>query len=238
MNNIYVGWDSREDIAYQVCKKSILDKATMSIDVIPLKQHELRESNLYTRDIDKLASTEFTFTRFLIPELNQFKGWALFIDCDFVFLEDVGKLFAQADDNYAVMCAHHDYTPKPGIKMDGQQQTVYPRKNWSSMFLINCGHPSNASLTKDAVNDMEKTGAYFHRFSWLDDSEIGELSHEWNWLVGWYNEPEDGSPKALHYTEGGPWFDNYQDCEYANEYYKVERKYLHGLLNDNNSKTC
>ena len=232
MNNIYIGWDSREDIAYQVCKKSILDNTTMSADVIPLKQHELRESNLYTRDIDKLASTEFTFTRFLIPELNQFKDWALFIDCDFVFLEDVEKLFAQADDKYAVMCAHHDYTPKPGIKMDGKQQTVYPRKNWSSMFLINCSHPSNALLTTDVVNDMEKTGAFFHRFSWLDDSEIGKLSHEWNWLVGWYNEPEDGTPKALHYTEGGPWFNNYQDCEYANEYYKVERKYLQGLIDD------
>ena len=103
---------------------------------------------MYWRDIDALASTEFTFTRFLIPTITEYNGWALFIDCDFVALEDVAKLFAQANDKYAVMCAQHDYTPKEGVKMDGQQQTSYPRKNWSSMMLVNCGHPSNARLTQ------------------------------------------------------------------------------------------
>lgn len=223
---IYIGWDSREDIAYQVCKQSILDHATVPVEIIPLKQSELRKQRLYWREVDKLAATEFTFTRFLIPQLSRFEGWSLFIDCDFVFLDDIKKLFDQVDDKYAVMCAQHDYTPKPGLKMDGQQQTFYPRKNWSSMMLINCGHPSNIIVTKDFVNDPEKTGAYLHRFSWLDDSEVGQLSHEWNWLVGWYSEPDDGTPKALHYTEGGPWFPEYEDCEYANEYYKVERRYL------------
>ena len=227
---VYVGWDSREDIAYQVCKQSILERASMSVDVVPLKQNDLRNDRIYKRSIDKLASTEFTFTRFLVPELMNFDGWALFIDCDFIFLDDIAKLFAQADDRYAVMCAHHDYTPKEGVKMDGQKQTVYPRKNWSSAVLFNCNHPSNKVLTKDTVNNPDLDGAYFHRFSWLDDSEIGKISHEWNWLVGWYQEPQDGKPKALHYTEGGPWFEQYQDCEYANEYYKVERIYLNKKL--------
>ena len=223
---IYVGWDRREDIAYQACKQSILDTATVEVDIIPLKQKQLRKDEMYWREKDKLASTEFTFTRFLVPELQEFDGWALFIDCDFIALTDIKQLFNQRDDKYAVMCAQHDYTPKEGTKMDGQKQTVYPRKNWSSMMLINCGHPSNKQLTKELVNNEEITGAYLHRFSWLDDSEIGELSHEWNWLVGWYKEPEDGKPKLLHYTEGGPWFEQYQNCEYANEYYKAERKYL------------
>jgi len=106
--------------------------------------------------------------------------------------------------------------------MDGQTQTVYPRKNWSSMMLINCGHPANKRLNIDLVNEKELNGAYFHRFSWLEsDDQIGELSPEWNWLVGHYKEPEDGTPKLLHYTEGGPWFENYRHCQY-NQVWKQE----------------
>ena len=112
------------------------------------------------------------------------------------------------------MCAQHDYTPKEGTKMDGKQQTLYPRKNWSSLVLWNCGHPSNRKITKDLINHPDTTGKYLHRFSWLRDDEIGAIPHHWNWLVGWYKEPSDGSPKAIHYTEGGPWFESYRNCEY------------------------
>ena len=209
---IFVGWDSREDIAYQVCKHSILARSN-GADVVPLVQDDLRKVGLYTRDIDPLSSTEFTFTRFLIPEIMNYEGWALFCDCDIIFLDDIKKLFDQADDKYAVMCVHHDYKVEEGMKMDGKVQHVYPRKNWSSVFLINCGHPSNKALTRELVNN--ETGKYLHRFSWLDDSEVGEISHEWNWLVGVYSEPKDGKPKAIHYTEGGPWFENYMNCEYG-----------------------
>jgi lipopolysaccharide biosynthesis glycosyltransferase len=227
---IYIGWDSREDIAYQVAKLSIENLASVPVEIIPLKQKELRKKGLYWREVDKLAATEFTYTRYLIPELNEFKGWALFIDCDFVFLDDVKNIFDQADNRYAIMCAQHDYAPAERIKMDGKVQTVYPRKNWSSMMLINCGHPDNKVLTVDVVNDSEKTGAFFHRFSWLSDDKIGQLSHEYNWLVGWYKEPKDGSPKVLHYTEGGPWFKEYENCEYAVEWYRVERQYLNKII--------
>ena len=215
---IYIGYDSRESIAYHVAKHSILKNTKMKIDIVPIKQDDVRDQGIYWREEDKLASTEFTFTRYLIPHLNEYKGWALFIDCDFVALDDVKKLFDQRNDKYALMCAQHDYTPKPGVKMDGKQQTVYPRKNWSSMMLINCGHPENKKLDLNLINNPKTTGAYLHRFSWLDDSLIGKLSHEWNWLVGWY-KPEDGTPRAIHYTEGGPWFKNYRDCEY-NEQWK------------------
>ena len=119
---IFVGWDSREDIAYQSCKQSIIDTASVGVDIVPLKQKILRREEVYWRKKDKLASTEFTFTRFLVPELQEFDGWALFIDCDFIALDDVKKLFDQADDKYAVMCAKHDYTPKQGTKMDGKKQ--------------------------------------------------------------------------------------------------------------------
>ena len=209
---VFVGYDPREDIAYQVCKHSILTKQPEAI-VRPLVQKELRDAGWYTRPTDKLASTEFTFTRFLVPELANFQGWAVFMDCDMILTTDIKELFDQADDKYAVMCVQHDYTPKEGMKMDGQKQTIYPRKNWSSVVLFNCAHPSNARLTQDMVNDTELNGAYFHRFSWLKDEEIGELHHTWNYLVGVYDDIE--TPKLIHYTEGGPWFENYRHCEFS-----------------------
>ena len=215
---VFVGYDTREDIAYQVCKHSIESKSELA-DVRPLKQQELRDAGWYTRPIDKLASTEFTFTRFLIPELTNFKGWALFMDCDMILTTDIKELFDQADPKYAVMCVQHDYTPKEGTKMDGQKQTIYPRKNWSSVMLFNCAHPSNAALTMDLVNNPEINGAYLHRFSWLKDEEIGELDHTWNYLVGVYDDID--KPNLIHYTEGGPWFENYRDCEF-NELWKQE----------------
>lgn len=217
MKNIYIGYDTREDVAYQVSKYS-LESKSKNIQVFPLKLGELRERNLYWRDEDKLGSTEFTFSRFLIPELNNFEGWALFCDCDLLFLKDVNELFNLTDDKFAVMCVQHDYTPKEGVKMDGKVQTIYPRKNWSSVVLWNCSHPSNKQINKDLVNDSNTTGKYLHRFSWLEDGEIGSIPHAWNWLAGWYKEPQDGSPKAVHYTEGGPWFENYRFCEYHQEW--------------------
>ena len=222
---VFVGYDTREDIAYQVCKHSIISKQP-NADVKPLKQQELREAGWYTRPLDKLASTEFTFTRFLIPELTNFEGWALFMDCDMILTTDIKKLFDQADDRYAVMCVHHDYKVQEGFKMDGQKQTVYPRKNWSSVVLWNCGHPSNKVVTTDLVNDEKTTGKYLHRFSWLKDEEIGELDHSWNYLVGVYNDLE--KPNLIHYTEGGPWFENYRDCEFhqlwKNELFDMMKK--------------
>ena len=215
---VFVGYDTREDIAYQVCKHSILARSK-DVDVRPLKQQELRDAGWYNRPIDKLASTEFTFTRFLIPELCNFKGWAVFMDCDMILTTDIAELFAQADDKYAVMCVQHDYKVKEQFKMDGQKQTIYPRKNWSSVMLFNCEHPSNKALTQELVNQREINGAYLHRFSWLDDSEVGELDHTWNYLVGVYDDIE--TPNLIHYTEGGPWFENYRDCEF-NELWKQE----------------
>ena len=223
---VFVGYDTREDIAYQVCKHSILTKQPEA-DVKPLKQNELRQSGWYTRPVDKLASTEFTFTRFLIPELMNFNGWAVFMDCDMILTTDIKELFDQADDKYAVMCVKHDYKVKEEFKMDGQKQTVYPRKNWSSMVLWNCGHPSNKVVTQDQVNSLELNGAYFHRFSWLKDEEIGELDHTWNYLVGVYDDIE--TPKLIHYTEGGPWFENYRNCEF-NHLWKAE---LQEMMNGN-----
>ena len=142
----------------------------------------------------------------------------MFCDCDFLWKIPSHELVKWCDPSKAVVCVQHDYTPKETTKMDGQTQTVYPRKNWSSMVIWNCEHPKNKILTPELLNKEE--AKFLHRFSWLDDNEIGELPIEYNWLVGWYKEPNDGAPKILHYTEGGPWFDGYRDCEYGDDWKK------------------
>jgi hypothetical protein len=210
---VYIGWDSREPIAADVCRYSILEHASIPVNIVYLKQDELRDQGLYYRPIDDLGSTEFTFTRFLVPHLNNYAGWAVFVDCDFVFVEDIAQLLEQANQTKAVQVVQHDYTPPACVKMDGKQQHPYPRKNWSSMILWNCNHKDNKKVTLDFANTA--TGQELHRFTWLKDKDIGNLAPEWNWLVGWYREIRDGHPKAIHYTLGGPWFDNYRDCEYA-----------------------
>jgi len=224
--NIYIGYDSKEDIAYRVCKYSLYKHSSTDIKIYSLKLQELVAKKFYSRTIDPLASTEFTYSRFLVPALTNYKGWAIFCDCDFIFFENILQILENVDDTKAVYCVQHDYTPKEKHKMDGQKQTIYPRKNWSSMVLWNCGHPSNEKISVDLVNNPNYDGKYFHRFSWLKDEEIGKISHEWNWLVGWYTEPEDGKPNAIHYTEGGPWFKNYRNCEYGD----VWKKYLAEMM--------
>ncbi|BAF21368.1 protein CDI [Oryza sativa Japonica Group] len=215
---VFVGYDSREDIAYRVCRRSLLQRSSVPVAVIPIVQQELRSAGLYWRERGPTESTEFSFTRFLTPHLAGYRGWALFVDCDFLFVADVAELARMADPRYAVLCVHHDYAPKEATKMDGAVQTVYPRKNWSSMVLFNCAHPKNrAALTPEAVSTQ--SGAYLHRFMWLDDADIGEVPFVWNFLVGHNRvDPADTAgtaPRAIHYTSGGPWFEQYKNCEFA-----------------------
>lgn len=222
-NKVYVGWDSREDIAYQVCKHSLLT-FNNKVDVNALKLNELKDIGLVTRPADQKASTEFTFTRFLVPYLNNYKGWALFVDCDFLFCEDVDHLFNLADDRYAVMVVQHDYNVVDGaIKMDGKVQHSYPRKNWSSCILFNCSHPKNQEhLKPETINQKEMS--YLHRFSWLDDNEIGSLPFRWNWLVGHYTKSNE-LPGAIHYTLGTPFMPGYENCDYADLWFNMRDRY-------------
>ena len=219
---VYVGWDSREDIAYQVCRHSIQSRASVPVIVTPIKQQELRARGLYTRELDPLASTEFTYTRFFVPYLADYQGWALFCDCDFLWLADIKELIALIDDKFAVMCVHHDHRPPEAWKMDHRQQTTYPRKNWSSMVLYNCGHPANAALTPAVANS--ESGAFLHRFQWLEDTLIGAVPETWNWLEGWSKKPAS-HPNVVHLTRGGPWFDDWKDVEYADLWRKEEAAY-------------
>jgi lipopolysaccharide biosynthesis glycosyltransferase len=220
----YIGYDSKEDIAYRVCKQSLFAKSKIKINVKSLKLYELIAKNYYTRAVDPLASTEFTYSRFLIPALMNYQGWAVFCDCDFLFFEDISLLFNSLEGDKAVYCVKHDYKPKEKHKMDGQKQTIYPRKNWSSLIVFNCSHPSNKKLSLDLVNSA--SGSFLHQFKWLKNDEIGSLDERWNWLEGWTSKNNNKNPYAVHFTRGGPWFDEWQDVEFANEWIKERDLYI------------
>ena len=224
---IFVGYDETEHAAWEVCRHSLMKHATVSLDIQPLKQLELRRLGLYRRAPNRNGvdcfdglpfSTDFTFTRFLVPHLCMYDGWALFCDCDFMFRADVSELFALADSSRAILCVHHDHKPIETVKMTGQKQTLYPRKNWSSLVLWNCGHPVHKKLTVDSVN--LEAGRWLHNFEWIRDTGlIGEIQEEWNWLEG-YSSPAI-YPKAVHFTRGGPWMDQWRDVAYADEWMKL-----------------
>lgn len=210
---VFVGYDSREDIAWQVCRHSMVRHASAPLSVIPLRQDSLRELGLYTRPADASASTEFSLTRFLTPFLSAQDGWVLFCDCDFLFTGDVLEVFEGLDPYKAVYCVQHDYTPVHAVKMDGKKQTTYPRKNWSSFMLFNCAHPDVQALTPDVVNAASP--AFLHRLEWIKDpAAIGNLDVQWNFLEGEYAKPAQ-TPRVIHYTNGGPWFAEWCDCDYA-----------------------
>lgn len=209
---IYVGYDSREDIAWQVCRHSLLRHAGTGLEVHPLRQSALRELGLYGRAIDAKASTEFSITRFLTPYLAAYDGWSVFTDCDFLFTADIRKLERELDPSKAIHVVQHDYTPALAVKMDGKAQHIYPRKNWSSFIAFNGAHKAVKALTPAIVNSAEP--AFLHRFTWADEAAVGNLQLGWNFLVGEYPKPAQ-PPAAIHYTNGGPWFENHADADYS-----------------------
>lgn len=223
-HKIFVGYDSREDIAWQVVRHSLLRHASEEIQVIPIRQNVLRELGLYTRPEDPTSSTEFSLTRFLTPYLAAEEGWVLFCDCDFLFTTNVCSLFADLDPTKALYCVQHDYIPSHNIKMDGKQQTSYPRKNWSSFMVFNCSHPDVKALTPSVVNSA--TPAFLHRFAWISDQDaIGSLPLDWNFLEGEYPRPE-ATPRVIHFTNGGPWFENWQNVDFADLWLAERNLYL------------
>lgn len=220
---MYIGWDSREDIAFQVCKHSATRHSNGNLEIYPLKQDTLRELGLYNRAIDVKASTEFSLTRFLAPYLAGTKGWSIFADCDFLFNRDPNLVLDNLSKDKAVYVVQHEYIPSHEIKMDGKTQHSYPRKNWSSFILFNNSHPKVRALTPEIVNTQSP--AFLHRFSWLDDEDIGTLDLEWNFLVGEYPKQKT-LPASVHYTNGGPWFDDCQDVDYGPEWIAERDLYL------------
>lgn len=235
---VFIGYDDREAVAYDVCYNSIRTRTKSKVSINKLDHRELRQQGIFKRPwltesttgnwrdlIDnKPFSTAFSHTRFLVPHLANYQGWALFMDSDMIFRSDIQKLWNLFEDKYAVMVVKHEHKPKHGMKMDGREQYAYPRKNWSSFIGFNCAHPSNKKLTPDYVNSAD--GGEMHRFEWLKDHEIGALPKTYNWIEGW--SPVEFPPDVIHYTEGGPWFPECQDVLYAEEwtqeYEKTQRE--------------
>jgi hypothetical protein len=210
MIRIFIGFDSRETVAFHVLSHSIHRRASEPVSIAPLMLSQL--GGLMTRPRHPLQSTDFSFSRFLVPYLCDYQGWALFMDCDMLMLEDVAKLWALRDERFAVQVVKHDHVPTEKVKFLGAAQTKYEKKNWSSVMLFNCARCT--ALTPDYVNIA--SGLDLHRFNWLgDDALIGELPPGWNHLVD-YDPPKPASELSLlHYTIGGPYFSEYRDCGYA-----------------------
>ncbi len=223
--SIWIGFDPREADAFAVARQSVRKRLNTPIPIRGLVMSDLRRKGLYSRptsirdgrlwdDIsDAPMSTEFACSRFLVPHLAM-TGWALFMDADMLARTNVERLFEQCRDSKAVMVVKHRHEPVEGVKMDGQLQTVYARKNWSSVMAFNVDHPANRSLTVEMVNTVP--GRDLHRFCWLEDKHIGELDASWNYLVG-HTDPEI-EPDIVHFTDGVPSMPGYENSEYADEW--------------------
>lgn len=219
MARIFIGFDSKEVVAYHVLCQSIQEKSSIPVQFMPIALNNV--SNIFTRERNQLQSTEFSFSRFLVPYLSNYEGWSLFADCDMLMRADIAELWSLCDDRYAAMCVKHDYVPKVETKFLGQTQTKYEKKNWSSVILFN--NAKCRALTPEFVNTA--TGLQLHQFKWLEsDDQIGELPPAWNWLVNEYDYNEDA--KLVHFTDGGPYFEEYKNDDYAPEWFAARERIL------------
>src|SRR5438128_420291 len=213
MLQVHIGYDPRESVAFYTLARSIFARSSMPLSIAPLMRRHL--GHLYTRARGPTEATEFSLTRFLVPALSDYRGWSIYMDCDMLCRADLAELVAllpgQADK--AVLVCQHDYVPKTERKFLNQVQTKYPRKNWSSLMVFN--NERCRALTPEYVNSA--SGLDLHRFAWVEDRLIGALPLEWNWLVGEY--PYNPEAKIAHFTRGGPYFDEYRNCDYAGEWF-------------------
>jgi len=211
MIKVFIGYDPRETVAFSVLAHSIHARASVPVSITPLVLSEL--SGILTRERHPLQSTDFSFSRFLTPFLSDYAGWSIFTDCDMLVRDDIARLYALRDERYAVMVVKHEHVPKESTKFLGQPQTPYQKKNWSSVMLFN--NARCRALTLEYVNAA--SGLELHQFKWLaDDDLIGQIPARWNHLVGYSERNPDAA--LVHFTLGGPYFDEFRDCEFAQEW--------------------
>lgn len=221
MIKVFIGFDARETVAFSVLSHSIQVRASEPVAIAPLMLSQLK--TVLTRARDPLQSTDFSFSRFLVPFLSDYEGWSVFMDCDMLMLDDIASLWALCDDRYAVMVVRHNHVPRESTKFLGELQSKYEKKNWSSVMLFN--NMKCRTLTPDYVNTAP--GLDLHQFKWLDsDDLIGALPERWNHLVG-YNPPREDAA-LVHYTLGGPYFPEYSQCEYSAQW-RAEREAMLGV---------
>jgi lipopolysaccharide biosynthesis glycosyltransferase len=224
---IFVGFDNNaEPVAYHAFCQSIIERSSIPVSFTPLALNNLQGYEETHTD----GSNAFIYSRFLVPSLCGYEGVAMFFDGDMIVKDDIAKLLALYDDKKAVQVVKHDYKTKASIKYLGAKNENYPRKNWSSVIIFNCA--KNKDLTPDMV--MTSTGSFLHRFSWLNDDDIGELPKEWNWLATEYDFNHD--VKLVHYTLGTPCFGDYQECDYSDDWWDVYSGLIYPLTgNDKES---
>lgn len=218
---LFIGHDSKQSSVCDTCVMSVQDHSKIATEIIHL--NGLQARGLFWRE-QAIGSTEFAFTRFLVPYMKGFYGYAIFCDSDFIWNCDPLELLDHVNPNNAVSVVKHSISKeqiKP-FKMDGQKQTWYPRKNWSSLIVFNCDHPFTKRLMPNVVS--ESPAGYLHEFQWCDDKYIGSLPHTYNYLVGYYNDIPN--PKAIHYTDGGPWHPGYENVEYADRWNFYKNKVI------------
>jgi len=216
---VFIGYDPREKIAYHVLSQSILANSSIPVTISPINLKNLRK--FYKRPKEKNHSTEFSISRFLTPYLSDYKGYSLYLDCDFIVLEDIAKLLSlvSKNSNKTVWCVKHkDYLPKDKTKFLREKQIPYAKKNWSSFMIFN--NARCKILTPKLV--AKANGLYLHQFKWTQEKFIGSLPNNWNILV-----EEQKLPKkinALHYTLGGPYFKKHSKCPGANHWFKYKKQ--------------
>ena len=251
-HSVWIGFDPREANAFAVLRHSIMRRANTHVPIRGLVLDTLKDQGLYRRPTTRVGhqlwdnisdapmSTEFSISRFLVPYLvrrslkttlvKPHDRWAVFMDCDMLVTQPIERLFELADPRYAVQVVKHHHVPADSHKMDGQAQTQYRRKNWSSVMLFNVDHPANSALTVDLVNTA--TGRDLHQFCWLRDDEIGELPLTWNYLVGHNTSdelPDTKMPPAnIHFTEGIPTMAGYEDCEFSDLWRHEQERWARG----------
>ena len=218
--DIYIGYDRQEVVAYHVLCQSILESASRPVRFTPVNLANLKAR--WARDASPQQSTEFSFSRFLTPWLSGYSGWSLFMDCDMLVRGDIADLFNLADERFAVMCCQHDYVPRDETKFLNHAQARYAKKNWSSVMLLN--NARCRALTPEYVRSA--SGLDLHQFRWLSSGDdVGALPLEWNWLVGEYDY--DAGARIAHFTRGGPYFEAYAHCDYADEWRGTLQRTLH-----------
>lgn len=223
---VFIGYDAVESVAWHTMAESIYRHSSRPVAIVPINLANLK--GIYTRPRDPRQSNEFSLSRFLVPHLCNYEGTGIFFDCDMMLRTDIAEIFSAMEQQAgkAVYVVKHTYEPREGIKYLNTVQYKYPRKNWSSVVLWNCAHPANRAVTAEFVNKAEPLA--LHRFTWLKDEEIGELDVRWNWLVGEYDDaPKD--VKNVHWTIGGPYFYEYRDADFAQEWFDERDRMLYCL---------
>jgi len=219
--NLVVGFDQREAVAYHTFCQSVLEKASLPVRFLPLAENTLVDYKETHTD----GSNRFIYSRFLTPYLMGFQGWAIFADGDMVCQTDIKALWDLRDPGKALQVVQHDYQTKAHTKYLGNKNENYPRKNWSSLILWNCAHPSHQVLTPAFIQAQK--GSFLHRFSWLSDSDIGTLPPEWNWLAIEY--PDNPGACLVHFTLGTPCFKDYADSPMSPIWHQARGRSQEGM---------